>query len=413
MMQMAAEPLLWEPHSSIGWIDVDRDEAKRVRDLLGLFKTPEAIDPHGILPLQLALSDRLFPGMSTQHTRARYVFFVAWHAERIANGMITDHQLREDELALMRGLLESDDTVGVFGKRKREDTQTLPSSVYWTALQRWEILSDDQLSTTISHDRAFRRHQRSRAQLSDDMRESASSKDRLVPVQFPTAPPGFPNNQSLQMTRDEAEALAGRVAATCRDSLLRVVFADHTLASRTYPWPTVGPSEEGEVWSQNLTDAQCFSELIHPARLIYSKLLVEMAQAQRVEVPHLASEIADDLRTWREEIDHRIPALRRWVSEDLERLLNDAGLALRGNRRNFIRTAVTIASRDPDGCLDDPDLAGSVRWIESTVKRGNARLRDGEPFRRWLKQPSRLAAGRLDYRWPTVVQFSNDMAAAI
>ena len=50
----------------------------------GRFNAPEALDPHGILLLQIALSDRLFPGMSTQHTRTRYVLFCGWHLDRLA-----------------------------------------------------------------------------------------------------------------------------------------------------------------------------------------------------------------------------------------------------------------------------------------------------------------------------------------
>lgn len=57
-VKRATSAPMWQAASSFGWVDVDRDQAKQVRDLLGLFKAPEALDPHGILPLQIALSDR-------------------------------------------------------------------------------------------------------------------------------------------------------------------------------------------------------------------------------------------------------------------------------------------------------------------------------------------------------------------
>lgn len=143
----------WHPASSFGWIDIDRDEAKRVREMLGMLTTPEAIDPHGILPLQIALSERLFPGMSTQHTRARYVMFAAWHAQRLAvhRSARTPHeQLRVDEVGLMRSLLDSTDNAGVFGRRNREKTKTLPTSVYWGLLQKWKIIAPDLTIADIS-----------------------------------------------------------------------------------------------------------------------------------------------------------------------------------------------------------------------------------------------------------------------
>ena len=401
----------WQASSSFGWIDVDRDEAKRVRELLGLFKAPEAIDPHGILPLQIALSDRLFPGMSTQHTRARYVFFAAWHAQRLGSDNSRRsplESLRLDELDLMRSLLESEDRDGVFGKRSREKTKTLPTAVYWSAIQRWGMIPGD---LTVADVRPRMRQAVARTaswQFSDDA-HTAAPMTGVLPADFPTAPIGFPaKNQSLAMTVEESDYFLERVMASCPDSFLAVVIKRPHLAAGVWPW-----TEDPTAGGQALIDARCFSELIHPARLLYAKLLVDDARRLGTSFDDLDAAIESDFDQWRAECDGRQSDLQEWVSARLPQLLNDPKIRLSRVRRDFISSALNTAALNPDGCLDSADLGQRVRRIELAVKkRPNARLAGGEPFRRWMKQPSRIASRRLDYRWPNVRQFLVDMDVA-
>ncbi len=241
---------IWIPSSSVGWIDSDRAEAQRVRELLGLFKSPEAIDPHGILPLQIALSDRLFPGMSTQHTRARYVLFAAWHAQRLTHlpgRQSAAKQLRDDELELMLSLLDGDDRVGVFGRRKREQTQTLPTSIYWSALQRWGIVSPDVALAAVHQATNAARFARNLVQPSDDDSGTpARSGERILPADFPSKPKGFPAaDQSIEMCSGEAEYLIERITASCPKSFLRVVLSRPELASGALPWSSIKDAGPG------------------------------------------------------------------------------------------------------------------------------------------------------------------------
>jgi len=382
-----------------------------VRELLGLFNAPEAIDPHGILPLQIALSDRLFPGMSTQHTRARYVFYAAWHAQRLgfdSSRRAALESLRLDELDLMTSLLESEDRDGVFGKRSREKTKTLPTAVYWTAIQRWGMIPDD---LTVADIRPRMRQAAARAmssQFSDDAL-AATPRMGVLPPDFPSSPVGFPaKNQSLAMTSEESDYFVERVLASCPDSFLAVVMKRPHLAAGGRPW-----TEDPDAGGQALIDARCFSELIHPARLMYAKLLVADARKLGSSFDDLDAAIDSDFEQWRTECDGRQQDLQEWVAGRLPPLLNDPAIRLSQVRRDFIVSAVNTAANEPDTCLHSTELGQQVRRIELAVKkRPNARLAGGEPFRRWMKQPSRIASRRLDYRWPNVQQFLVDMDVA-
>ena len=87
-------------------------------------------------------------------------------------------------------------------------------------------------------------------------------------------------------------------------------------------------------------------------------------------------------------------------------------MRLSGTRKNFIESAIRLTAADPNGCLESKELERRVRSIERDVKRNTARLRDGEPFRRWVKNPTRLASRRLDYRWSNVCRFVDDLNEA-
>jgi hypothetical protein len=406
---------MWKPESSIGWIDVDRAEAQRVRELLGLFRAPEALDPHGILPLQIALSDRLFPGVSTQHTRARYIFSTAWHAERLAQyrgKQSAANRLRDDELRLMRSLLEGDDTVGVFGKRKRENTQTLPSGVYWSALQRWGIVPLDVSLWEVGQAAETVRGTRNKNQRSDDDAGVFDrTGDRLLPTDFPEEPEGFPDQQQIEVTATEADYLIDRIAASCRGSFLPAVVedrrtssVDEVLADGALPW-SIDPDAGG----QALVDARRFSELIHPARLMYTKLLVADARKKGWALDDIANTLDRDYVLWRQEIDGEVAALQQWASGRLDALLRDPAIHLSSARRKFIKSAIALTAADPDGCWESKDLGHLVRSVEVAVKKQHARLRPGPPFERWLKRPTLIASGRMDYRWGNVQRLVEDL----
>ena len=310
---------LWQPESSIGWIDVDRAEAQRVKELLGLFRAPEALDPHGILPLQITLSDRLFPGMSTQHTRARYIFFAGWHAERLASHrgkQSAANFLRQDEIQLMKSLLDGQDTTGIFGKRRREKTQTLPSGIYWSALQRWGIVPPGLPLWEVHQAAAVVRNASTRNQRSDDDAGTTHRQSgRLVLADFPPVPPSFPDAQDITLTSDEAEYLRDRIAASCKGAFLPTVLDDRlndlgeVLADGALPW-SINPDAGG----QALVDARRFSELIHPARLMYTKLLVADAHERGRQLDDLSASLEHDFAEWRKEIESEIGPLRAWVA---------------------------------------------------------------------------------------------------
>ena len=62
--------------SQIGWIDFSPQDRERVATVLDLLEQPGVVDELGIGTIRNALSDWLFPGISTIQTRAKYFIIV-------------------------------------------------------------------------------------------------------------------------------------------------------------------------------------------------------------------------------------------------------------------------------------------------------------------------------------------------
>jgi len=64
-----------QPSASLTWLDHDPAAAERSLQLLSSLKEKEARDEFGIGAIRDAISDQLFPGVSTIQTRLRYFLF--------------------------------------------------------------------------------------------------------------------------------------------------------------------------------------------------------------------------------------------------------------------------------------------------------------------------------------------------
>src|SRR3954462_13266767 len=130
--------------STIAWLDASRDEQRRMREVINLFTQSESRDELGIGQVRDSFSDRLFPGTSTLHTRARYVLLIPWcyrEAARLANSG-EDLLRRADKIErkLIVALNDAGAHDGLIGRQVLAKLKTLPSALYWSALSQWGVL---------------------------------------------------------------------------------------------------------------------------------------------------------------------------------------------------------------------------------------------------------------------------------
>ena len=131
--------------SAIAWLDASREDQRRMREIVNIFAQSESRDELGIGQVRDALSDSLFPGTSTLHTRARYLLFVPWcfvaAAAKGGTAARGERRVEDNERALIAGLTDLGATDGLIGRLAGVAVKTLPSALYWGALRQYAHLA--------------------------------------------------------------------------------------------------------------------------------------------------------------------------------------------------------------------------------------------------------------------------------
>src|SRR4029453_18745501 len=133
--------------STLAWLDFSEEEQRRARELLAFYSEHDTRDELGIGTVRDALSDAMFPGTSVIQTRARYFLFVPWLFQEAARRGRSGPQLvewvRQQERRLIEALRrggEGGPRSGLIGRVAGTRVKILPSTIYWTGLQRFQIL---------------------------------------------------------------------------------------------------------------------------------------------------------------------------------------------------------------------------------------------------------------------------------
>ncbi len=136
-------------NSSINWITFSNDDVNKAREIIKSLGGDSTIDAIGLrIPFE-AISNILFPGTSTLHTRLRYQVFVPaiiyslYERKPILNPGKFLYNL---EVNLQNILLESGESLGVIGRKSKENLKYWPSLTYWGALNTMQIWGKVQVS---------------------------------------------------------------------------------------------------------------------------------------------------------------------------------------------------------------------------------------------------------------------------
>jgi hypothetical protein len=164
----------------LSWLDSSRAEQQRMRELLNLFSEQESRDELGIGQVRDAFGDLLFPGTSTLHTRARYLLIVPWCIRQAARRPDRDQGVELDrvERAVISALRAAGASDGLIGRRASTGVKTLPSTIYASALRRYDI--DNGTEPTVAP---------------GDLEAAAELTELRVgrwPATLPRPPAGFP-----------------------------------------------------------------------------------------------------------------------------------------------------------------------------------------------------------------------------
>lgn len=378
--------------------------------ILALFRAQETRDELGVGVIRDLIADELFPGTSTIQTRLRYMLFVPWiygalEKDRWSSSEIA-REARKREVALVKGLLKSDDTTGVFGKRAGGDLERLPSSVYWAGLGHWGIrrFNGSQEEYHGAIDEIYRRRdehrrvqQSARGRGEGDDAVGAQSGATWHP-KLPPLPKGFPDEVSIGLTAEEAHFIQDQVTTTQKDSLLVKLFARKP-ADVEFPWEHPHQASFSAEHRELLHHARLFSDLMFGAAILYNLMLAEKAQNQA-----LIDEHRQRASEWPAELDHG--ALGAWSFDWATRLAMHRQQLVSPHTLDFCRRWLALVLQSQGKLFDLQEARALIRAREMRLKGARSRFENQRALDQWSGYAGLY---RMNYRWVNVQRFVHDL----
>lgn len=409
---------------SVGWIDFSSEHRDKVRTVIDLLKQPGVVDELGIGVIRDSFADRLFSGISTIQTRAKYFTLTALlihdylhQPEAKKKTQTLEDYLSEWEkwcriqLAGRYGIQgEGRGIIGIsFGTRSDRDVQRPPSSVYWNGLRTFKIVR-----TRLSLGE-FCRASGGRSSLKSAFegtrRESGddhdAEPDSNMRVRVPDVDEQYWDNLSITLAAEEAAFLREHITANVQDTLLGQILLDEQAVSQTLKLlPSARFSEFADLpFIRNLKNEDLRSAVQHArdfwiimkgAHIRYNCLLQE-----RFGTPAGKAEYENEWEQWREQISRF--DWNTWETAYVWGLVERHESRVQPTTRGFVDGWVAQART---GCRDLQGCDRLVRNQEISNKKNGARLRPGaknEPVAGWI------GLRELDYRFPQVRTIVEDI----
>ncbi|MCD4709171.1 MAG: DUF6361 family protein [Candidatus Sabulitectum sp.] len=394
--------------SSIAWLDHDPAAKERTNRILSLFKERESRDELGLGFIRDSLSDLLFPGTSTIHTRLRYMLIVPWVYQYLEEQRVKSSSFASRVSSLERSLIPvlltgSMGEQGIIGSVAGTSVKRLPSSIYWSGLGSWGIRLSSASSYQYGADvdvlyavrtRAASLYKRSRENYDD---VSLDGLDTWCP-DLPAPPSDFPSVLDIRMRRSESLFIQGRIKASHPSSLLAHLAFSSSLASSLFPWEYSGALPDVLVWQ--LEQARLFSLVMYGASILYNVMLAELSGSH-----NLSGKIAL-FESWEASVFREIDCIRRWD-------LGTFFATVPGVSAATIR--FVYAWRDlvcSDFSLLSLSLARSLVRNREIFKKGRSRSRflNERALAQWGGSSGMY---RLNYRWPMVLGLLGDLFSGL
>lgn len=386
-----------------------------MREIVRLFSQQESRDELGIGQIRDALSDSLFPGTSTLHTRARYLLFVPWcfryaaiHARDAAS---MSSRVDKTERSLIGGIRAARDhgadVDGLLGSTAGEALKNLPSAVYWSALRQYGILADASLDREDAAATELSRRMHRAAAVDED--EPVTWHTGGWSVTLPPVPEGFPREVpgGFAMTESEAGWLRDRMLQGAPDSALAHLLTVRPSDDSGTPWADPAMQSLLGLPRVLLEHARRFSTAMYGAALLYNVLLADAYEARGFDrVADGAARHRPALDRWGAEMV-ALDAVRDWDLDEFWALVLRANPRIAPPSRAFVTAWVRLLqATDPLSIADDARAREFIENRERTQKKSQARLRNEKLLSAWS---GASGSGQLTFRWGNVRRIVTDI----
>jgi hypothetical protein len=412
--------------STIGWIDFSSEHREKVRTVIDLLSAPGVVDELGIGVVRDSFADRMFPGLSTIQTRAKYFTLTALLirdyqvAERAKPKPRTLERYLEDEektcrISLVNHHGDGRQSLGIiggtFGTRSDRDVVRRPSSVYWNGLREFGFISPSNLSLAEFSRRLSDERKQLRALLEETKQERGDDHDaedngQLLRVRTPDIGDDYWEKLSIDLTREEAVFLRDQITSHQRESLIGQILKDDRLIDQVLQLPETASFDEfaelpfiDGLKSQELRSAvhhaRDFWRIMEGAHIRYNGLL----QAAGFGTSEWQAKFDEQWETWREKIANFPP---HWDTVFMWALVHLHGSQPKPHTQNFINGWIEQAQQGA-GNLGRCDELVSNQERLNKGNRAKLRLGNQEAINGWI------GLNKVEYRLPQVIQLIRDI----
>lgn len=410
--------------TSIGWIDFSSEHRDKVRTVLDLLRQRGVVDELGIGMIRDAFADRLFPGISTIQTRAKYFLltarliddYAALPEAKKAKQTLEEflaHWEKWCRIQLARRYGEAGEGLGIigisFGELSHVDVQRQPSSVYWTGLRTFGLvrtrLSLAEFGRQLGGRRSLKTILEETPRLAGD--DADADPESGPPVVVPEIDDEYWDDLAVTLTTREAEFLRQQITARVPDSLLGQILLDDRAAgqlirlkhSATFAefaeLPFIRGLKHPEL-NKAVCHARDFWTLLEGAHIRYN-LLLEKRFGTRDGV----EECEGYWHAWREELDRF--DWSRWEDNFVWDVVLQRGSNVPWFTRDFVNGWIAHARA---GAADFQACDRLVIDQERANKASRARLR---PDAKDVQIDGWVGLSTLDYRLPQVKTIVTDI----
>lgn len=407
--------------STLTWLAHSESERRRTQEVLRLLEEPGTQDSIGIGRIRDAISDLLFPGTSTLHTRARYLLLIPWiyrDIERKAPVADAAGKARWREIRLIGALKrqselgvhelvdgEPQDTDGIIGVSAGENLVQLPSVAYWQALGAWGIRRYP--ANRSAYHRLLGREAPGKGPLDDDGEPLPGASGPAWDRELPDPPANLFQRATLALSAHEASYLHERLGTSQPESAFAQLLAGaDRIDDASFIWD-LDPESASLLSPANqvlCVHARKFSLIANSAARLYNLMVAEEARFdERVEEHRHALDVV------MAETGDRSAELRQWLANldefwDVVRLANPGLPSTR--ERAFIETWGTLALDLGPGVITNVAARDLIRERERQLKKRFARLGNPTALAAW---GGSSGAGRLAFRWSIAKRMLGDI----
>jgi len=383
----------------LGWVDYSREERNKIVSILKLLGTQEAVDELGIGTIRNYFSNILFPGITTQQTRAKYfvlipyLFADAQKGKHSSKGKVLEW-INKQEDALVKALMNTPDIddAGIIGSRAHKQGRTVklkPSTIYWSGLRAAGILRYPDLSISdaceIVYLKSKKLHEISLKVESDDTR--ADDRDTLYDghVVFEPVVPDYDykNDCSIRLEKKEAEYIHRQFTEIpeTKNSLMAYLLTHEDVFENTDILDAIESELLPEPLRHHFELSRQFADFIYGAHVLYNAIYSEDSD----------DDVKDEFERW---------LSRGFYPIDLDSIIRESVCA-RDTGKFLYDFRDSIASGD---------IAHARRIVaerELYVKRDRAKL--NKPTEYIYNPERRIHYYKLDYRYSTARRIIRDI----